>query len=263
MPTYKTKGIIIKRTDLGEADKILSIFTPNLGKVSAVARGVRKITSKLGGHLELFCSVDLILAQGKNLDVVTSAQKNYYFKNLCFNLKRTSHAYYICELVDKFTPDNFKDTRLYNLLFFALDNINREVFLDGKMGLILNGFKIKLLGILGYGPEFKKCLKCNKNGVGKFFSFSLGGVLCEDCLKYDKQSIKVSFESLKALSFLEKNNFERIGRLDIDRKLMEEVEKILDLLVRYILDKECKSKVLLYNVGNLERIAAEIRRSRL
>ncbi len=251
MPTYKTKGIIIKRTNLGEADKILTIFTPNLGKVSAVARGVRKTTSKLGGHLELFCSIDLILAKGRNMDVVTSVQKNYHFKNLCFNLKRTSYAYYVCELVDKFTSDNFRDTRLFNLLFSVLDNINKEISMDGKMDLISNGFKIKLLRILGYAPNIERCSKCNNKSDNNYFSNSLGGVLCKDCLEHDRQSIRMSYVSLKVLNFLGKSSFEKIRRLDIDRKLVKEIENILDLFMRYILDREFKSKRLIYDVARL------------
>lgn len=251
MPTYKTKGIIIKRVNYKEADKILTIFTPNMGKISALARGVRKTTSKLGGHLELFGSVNLILAEGKAFDIVTSVEKNYYFKNLCFDLNKTSHAYYVCELVDKFTHEDFKDTRLYNLLFLTLEAINYEDSINKNLDLILSSFKIKLLNILGFLPDLKKCVKCGKKDRENYFSSFLGGLICKDCFNADRESLKISFDCLKVLNFLEENSFENIKRLKIDKKLSLEVKKVLDMFIRFILDRECKAKKLLCDVENL------------
>lgn len=251
MATYKTKGIIIKRVNYKEADKILTIFTANMGKITALAKGVRKTTSKLGGHLELFCSVDLILAEGKAFDIVTSVEKNCHFKNLCFDLDRTSHAYYVCELVDKFTHEDYKDTRLYNLLFLALDSINQEISLDKKLDLILSGFKIKLLKILGFLPDLKKCVHCGKRDQENYFSSFLGGLICKSCFDMDRESLKISLECLKILNFLEDNNFENIKRLKIDDKFSKEVERVLDQFIRFNLDRECKAKSLLCDVKRL------------
>jgi DNA repair protein RecO (recombination protein O) len=251
VPTYKTKGIIIKRVNYKEADKILTIFTPNMGKISALAKGVRKTTSKLGGHLELFGSVNLILAEGKGFDIVTSVEKNCHFKNLCFDLDKASHAYYVCELVDKFTHENFKDTRLYDLLFLTLDAVNCEIALNKKLDLILSSFKIKLLHILGFLPDLKKCVKCGKKDRENYFSSFLGGLICKDCFDVDRESLKISFECLKVLNFLELNNFENIKRLKIERKLSLEIEKVLDQFIRFNLERECKAKKLLNDVERL------------
>lgn len=257
MATYKTKGVIIKRVNYKEADKILTIFTANMGKIAALAKGVRKTTSKLGGHLELFCSVDLILAEGKTFDIVTSVEKNWHFRNLCFDLDRTSHAYYVCELIDKFTKEGFKDTRLYNLLLLTLDAINRDVSLEKKLNVILSSFKIKLLKILGFLPDLKKCVKCGKRDKENYFSSFLGGLICKDCFEIDKESLKISFECLKVLNFLEDNIFENIERLKIEKKLSLEVEKVLDLFIRFTLDRECKAKKLLCDVETLKTLISK------
>ncbi|MFA6492884.1 MAG: DNA repair protein RecO, partial [Patescibacteria group bacterium] len=95
---YKTRGIILKRTNLNEADRILTIFTENNGRIKAVAKGIRKTLSKLAGHLELFCLTDFVIAEGRNLDTITAAETQKCFINLRGDLESTNVAYYLAEI---------------------------------------------------------------------------------------------------------------------------------------------------------------------
>ena len=148
--TYKTEGIILKRSNYGEADRILTIFTKHYGKIRVMAKGVRRLTSRKAGSLELFSQAILFLVKGKNLDLITEAQPVNLFKAWRKDLEKVALAYYFCELVDKLTPDNQPHPVVFDLL--------RQSFLKLK---ILSGtrlvreFEEKLLHELGFGvPEF-------------------------------------------------------------------------------------------------------------
>lgn len=150
--TYKTEGIILKRTNFGEADRILTIYTKHYGKIRAIAKGVRKIASRKGGNVEAFNHVSLFLAQGRNLDLVTEAEVINSFKSWRKNLKKIGTAYYFCELVDKLTPDGQANRAVFELLREYLVKIGRE----GESELI-RSFEEQLLGELGFGvPEALK-----------------------------------------------------------------------------------------------------------
>lgn len=255
MSTYKTKGIIIKRTDLGEADKILTFYTFNLGKKKAVAKGVRKVTSRLAGHLELFLLVDLILAKGKNLDTVISAQTIQSFKGIRQNLEKTSQAYFICELLDKLTPDEYQDTRVYDLLLDTLTFLDVRIFDQNKISLLIKAFEMKLLVLLGFSPELSKCVHCGSEKIG-FFSVLLGGALCKKCIRFDARSIKISFYALRLIKDLEQENFDYILKLDLgENQIVKEMEKVIDFYVEFILERRLESKKF---VREVEKNASEI-----
>jgi DNA repair protein RecO (recombination protein O) len=147
--TFKTEGIILKRSNYGEADRILTIFTKHYGKIRVMAKGVRKLSSRKAGSLELFNQSILFLVKGKNMDLITEAQTVNLFKKWRKDLSKIALAYYFCELVDKLTPDNQPHPLVFDLL--------RQSFL--KMGVLpdsrlVREFEEKLLHELGFGvPE--------------------------------------------------------------------------------------------------------------
>lgn len=147
--TYKTEGIILKRINFGEADRLLTIYTKHLGKISALAKGVRRVTSRKGGNVEVFNQVSLFLAKGKNLDLVTEAQVINAFKIWRQDLKKVGLAYYFCELVDKLTPSRQANQAVFSLLRDFLEKIGRQ---EGWG--IVREFEEVLLKELGFGvPE--------------------------------------------------------------------------------------------------------------
>src|SRR3954451_7034501 len=111
--TYRTEGIVLRGRDLGEADRILTIITPDRGKVRAVAKGVRKMTSKKAGHLEPFCRCALLLARGRDLDVVAQVETLEAFARVRGSLDLLGPAYYLAELVDTFAEEESESRALY------------------------------------------------------------------------------------------------------------------------------------------------------
>ena len=152
MATYKTEGVILKRSNYGEADRILTIYTKQYGKIRAIAKGVRKITSRKGGNLELFNHCVLFLAEGRNLDIITEAQVINSFSRLSQDLQKTAAAFYIVELVDQLTPDRQANRQVFDLLIEGLAQISADANADER-GKSIERFEVSLLRLLGFWSD--------------------------------------------------------------------------------------------------------------
>lgn len=251
MLTFRTRGIIIKKNNLQEADQILTLFTDNLGKVKVYARGVRKSISKLSGHLDLFTCCDLILAKGRNISTIISAQEKEPFLCLKNDLKKTSIAFHVAELIDKFVFEEYKDTRIFRLIYdlFLLLN-QKEIAKYQILILLLQSFKLKLLNLLGFFPEFTQCVHCKKSFSEKtsYFSSLLGGALCVECRFCDSSAIRLQTSILKILSLLGSEDFNIVMRLKILKKEIDETEKIINQFIQFLLEKKLKSKEFMKQV---------------
>jgi DNA repair protein RecO (recombination protein O) len=236
---YKTEAIVLRRRDLGEADKILTLYTPYRGKIRAVAKGVRKTTSKLGGHVELFTHSLMMLAQGRNLDIVTQSQTIHSFQAIRGNLERTTQAFYVLELVDRFTEEGIENQPLFRLLLNVLDSLdsspNRE--------LALRHFELHLLGAVGYRPELRRCLGCSADlrPVSNFFSPAAGGTLCPNCGTADRLARPLSLNALKVLRLLQDTGGPAATRLRLEARLRDELETVLREYISYLLEGEPRS----------------------
>jgi DNA repair protein RecO (recombination protein O) len=178
MPTYQTNGIVIGRTNFAEADRIIRFLTPEHGKVSAVAKGVRRIKSRAAGHLELFGEVSLMLASGRNLDVVTSARLIWYPHNVSQTYDRLGLAFLMAKAVDKLTEPGHAQPKLYALLKEGLETVDQTE--PGPLPELW--FKLRLLEVLGYRPELASCLTCGRHQEDLTYSFDAerGGIVCQD-----------------------------------------------------------------------------------
>src|SRR5215218_1163798 len=156
---YKSEAIVLKRIDLGEADKILTIFTPNHGKLRVVAKGVRKVTSRLAGHVELFTRSQMLLAKARNLDIVTQSETMDAYRPLHDDLSRIAHASYAAELLDALTPDAHENYPVYKLTAETLRLLSEDADADR----VLRWFELQLLGYMGYAPELAKCVECRND----------------------------------------------------------------------------------------------------
>lgn len=175
VPTYKTEGIILRRVNFAEADRILTILTPQHGKVSAIAKGMRRIGSKLGPHLDIFSEIQLMLASGKSLDVVTSAQQLKRFDVITGNYEAMRMGFLACEMVDKLT-DKHTSSTIYKLLLQTLSLLNQSK----NLPVVELYFKLQLLDLLGYKPNLEQCMvSLDEIEAGKhyFFSSEKGGFI--------------------------------------------------------------------------------------
>lgn len=156
MRTYKTEGIILKRSNFGEADRLLTIFTRNHGKIRCRAPGIRKTQSRKGAHLELFNFSSLFLAQGKSLDIVTEAETLNNFTGIRKNLSKVWMAYYFCELADSLCAERQENREVFELLKKSLEELNSfNNYNDYNFYKPTDDFSNQLLQILGYLPRNK------------------------------------------------------------------------------------------------------------
>lgn len=123
---YTTEAIILKRMDYGEADRILTLFTPRQGKLRAIAKGARRTTSRLAGHIELFTRSQLQLATGRDLEIITQGESKERFPHLRAELWHATTAYYLAELIEKFTEDQAEHHDLYALFIDTLRRLDED-----------------------------------------------------------------------------------------------------------------------------------------
>ncbi len=236
--TYQTEAIIIKKTKLGEADRILTLYTPHLGKLQAVARGVRRPKSKLAGHLELLTHSLVSLARGRNLDVITGSQTVNSFVPLKSDLWLTSCALYAAELVDQFMADAIENQPLFQLLLETMERLSQP----GDNELVLRYFEMHLLSGVGYRPRLHECISCHSPLTPAINSFcpSLGGVVCPNCYT-QSSTYPLSVNALKVLRLFQTSDYAAASRLKLNPELSDELEWILRHYIRYLLERDLKS----------------------
>lgn len=236
---YQTEAFIIKKTKLGEADRILTLYTPELGKIQGFAKGVRRPKSKLSGHLELLTYSQVSLARGKNIDTIIGSQTINGFLPLKSDLGLVSCALYITELINQFTADHVEDKSLFDLL---IDTMHRLCNCRSKE-LLLRYFELHMLKEVGYRPRLDYCVSCQKplkNSDGYFHSYS-GGILCPQCSHSRSFSYHVSINGLEVMRLLQGNAQNIPGNLTISENLSVEIETILKRYIKYLLDRDIKS----------------------
>ena len=237
--SYETQAVIIKQSKFGEFDKILTIYTPEFGKLKVVARGACRPGSKLGGNVEPLTYSLLLLARGRNLDIVTQSQTIDGFLTLKSDLGRMAYGLYVLELIDLFTVENSENRSLFDLLLDVLHQLcqanNREI--------LLRYFELHLVDYLGYRPQLRRCVSCNSplKPVANFFSPGQGGVLCPHCSQKELISLPLSVDALKILRLWQNCDYATARRVSLKSELSLELEQVMQDYIRYLLQQEVKS----------------------
>jgi DNA repair protein RecO (recombination protein O) len=237
---YRTEAIVLRRHDLGETDRIVTLYTDKLGKIRAIAKGVRRPTSRLGGHLELFTHSRLMLARGRNLDVITQVDAVETHVGLREDLFRAGLAYCAAELVDRLTEDQSENVALFDALRQALGRIAT----DRRPGEALQLFELTALSVLGFRPELYECVHCRQElqPVDNTFSPASGGVLCPDCRAFDLRATSISANALKVLRLYVAGNWTTASRLRIDDTLAAEIDAAIKAYTTFVVETQLKSE---------------------
>jgi len=240
----RTTAIVLKGSNFGEADRILTILTERFGKVKVMAKGIRKIKSHLAGALEPFMLVDLQLHEGKTFYIVTGAVILEPLHSLHDNFEKVGQAFYLGELVDRFVEEGQKIPEIFELFRVGLSQIEK-----GMKPVVLRGFELKIVEGAGFKPEINNCLHCKNRIIpGENYWDSVeGGIICGNCQAIHHHGNRLSDEAVKLLHFFERSDLETISRLRLAAEVEEEVEKILAKYVESILERELKSKIFLKN----------------
>ena len=244
---YTTEAIVLSRFDLGEADRVLTLITPGIGKLKAIAKGVRRPTSRLGGSLEPFAELTIALARGRTFDIVTQVSVGHAWLNLRDDLESTATAWYIAELADRSLVERHAAEPLYALLRRAYE------LLDASMapGRVARWYEMHLLDELGVRPEVDRCVECDRvlESDERFrWVPPLGGVVCERCPGPPHDRAGLTLDALKLIKAYQRLDIEAIAGLRQAEGTEREVEAALREFVRQALERDARSLPFLDDV---------------
>lgn len=233
---YKTHVVVLRRYDFGEAAKQLVVYTPAMGKLSMIAKGVKRSTSKMAGHLEPLTLSAVVAARGRNLDTVTQASTVEAFGRLRTEEGRVFHGLFVAELLDKLTPEREANHALWRLFVETLRQLDAEP--DVWPSVLY--FQVRLLALSGYRPVLDGCVQCGGrlDPQAVYMSPRLGGVLCPEHRLTDAGSLPVSANAVKVLRAALGSPFEAFSRIRIPEELRAELDRLLKLNLRTLLEVE-------------------------
>jgi len=230
---------VLRRTDFGEADRLLTVFTPERGKVRLIAKGARKPSSRKSGHVESLSHGQFMVAVGRELDIATQAETLEPFLPLREDLVRMTYGYYVAELADAFTAERDENRPLFDLLLEALGWLCTA----NDLPLVARYYELHLLGLVGYQPQLFICGGCKKQLEQEvnYLSAAEGSVFCRKC-GYDRVgTTELSVNALKVLRFLQTRDWATCRLLRLSSASHAEVERTMNHYITYHLERKLKS----------------------
>ncbi len=237
--SIKVDAVILRHSDYGEADRLLTLFTREAGKLRAIAKGVRKMQSRKAGHLEPFTQVTLMLAQGHDLWIVTQAEATELFQPLRESLPLIGYAGYVVELLDRFTYEEGQNWQLFQLLVETLKRLASEP----DPFVPIHYYEMRLLDLMGFRPMLFECASCGKaiQPEDQYFSAERGGVLCPDCGLMVNLVRPISMDALRYLRHFQRSSYSEAKRANPGQDTRDEVEAILNYYLTYLLERNLNS----------------------
>lgn len=235
----KTEAIVLRYRRLGEADRIVTLLTPHRGKVDVVAKGVLRSRSRLAGHLEPLTLLEVVLAHGRSMDVVTQAQAVESFGPIHNDLDRLSAAMYFLELADRLTVEHAEAEAVYDLLHVALTRLARG---DGQQ-VVSRTFELGLLEATGFRPELTVCLGCGQPVGADRASWSAveGGVYCAACAAKRDDVFVIDPTVLRVLRAFQSQPYEEAGRIRLSDDLAARLEGVMHSVMHAVAERELRS----------------------
>lgn len=238
---------MLSRFELGEADRVLTLLTPHDGKLKAIAKGVRKPGSRIGGSVEPFAELELLLARGRTFDVVTQAQVAEAWLGLRDHLTATATAWYLGELAERAVEERAAAWPVYALLRRAFQLLDDGMDPDR----VARWFETGLCDALGMRPEVERCVECDRvpDETERYrWAPMLGGLLCEAHPSPPAEVRDLSLAALKLLRAYRRLDIEAIAALRLPQEVEAEVELVMRRFVRHALEREARSLAFLDEV---------------
>ena len=244
--SLRSEAVVLRRTDFAEADRLVTLYTRDFGKLKAIAKGARKPQSRKTGHVELFMRSNFLIATGKDLGIITQAEMVEAYAPLRDDLIKATYASYAVELLDRFTVEEDKNLSLYKLI---ADGLGWFAYTADFL-LAARYYELHVLELSGFQPQLFFCVSCGENieEQDQFFSAELGGVLCPDCHEADRRAQPISAVAVKVLRYLQTRPWDTVKVLQLKRPLHSELENIMYHYLTYILERNLKSVDFLHRL---------------
>lgn len=248
---FKTQAIVLRRSDLGEADRLLTLITPEYGKLRVVAKGVRRPTAKAAGHVELYTLVDLVVAQGRDLHIITQAELLEPYLPIQKSLLRIGYASLFAELIDRFTVDDQESRLAFNLLKNGLGWLGED---ELDLRLAARYYEMHLLDIVGYAPALYQCAIGGEPLLAQdqYFSVLEGGVVCPEHAAGHINMSPLPLPVFKIMRHFLRTSWENVRVLKIAAGHHHLLQVLHHNMLIYLLEKRLQS------VDFLRQIAARM-----
>jgi DNA repair protein RecO (recombination protein O) len=239
MGIIKTKGIIIAESNMGDFDKMLTMLTPGLGKISCAAKGARRQNSALLAGTQFLCFGEYILYKSGENYSINSCETIEMFYNVRIDLDKIKYAVHITKIIQDVTNENENSYKILQLYLNTLYMISET---EKDMDFVLSIFKMKLLCILGFKPRIEGCTNCGQKEGLKYFSIKDNGVKCEECK--DKGSIEISPSTYAALKFIVQAPSKKLFSFNLKDESLRELKLLSKVYFNEKLEKEYKLEEL-------------------
>ena len=237
MKTVKTKGIIIAEKVMSDFDKMLTILTPNMGRIECVAKGSRRPKSLLMAGTQFLCFGDYMLYKGGENYSMNSCETIELFYNIRTDLDKLKYAVYITKIINDVTTENqnnYKILQLYLNTLYVISNTDKD------LEFVTSIFRLRLLSIIGYRPEIEECKTCKEKENLTKFSIRDNGFKCTACGKQDKGAIDMSETTKDAIRYIILSDAKKIYSFQVPKESIEELKIISKLYLTEKLEKEYK-----------------------
>lgn len=240
--TYTTNAINLKSYPLKESDKIIVMYSRDKGIIRAVAKGIKKPKSSLGARMEAFIANNLLLARGRNMDIVSQAETLNSFGGTRKDLDKIFYSMYLTEVVNNFGVENDPcSAETYDTLYNALKTI-ADASEKKEILLTVLKFQLKMMHISGFSPEFNTCLKCGcKIDSNAYFLINEGGIICADCINDSRGKLIIHNKIRMFLNYLTCADFNAVT--DYEIKANEKVCQVCFNFLKQCIAQHCARKI--------------------
>ncbi|MFY0757532.1 DNA repair protein RecO [Metabacillus dongyingensis] len=220
----KCEGIVIRTNDYGETNKIVTIYTRELGKVGVMARGAKKPNSRLTSSTQLFTYGYFLFQKSSGLGGLQQGETISSMRGIREDIFLTAYASYAAELLDKSTEQNEPNPFLFELFSQTLQLLNEGVDPD----VLLYIFEMKILNVLGLYPQLDSCVNCSSKDGTFHFSIRENGFICHRCFEVDPYRLPISQATAKLLRLFYYFDLERLGKVTVKPETKTELKLVID-----------------------------------
>ena len=233
--SLRTDAIVLRHSDWSEADRLLVLCTQEKGKLKAIAKGAKKLTSRKAGHLEPLTHVHVQLARGKDLWIVTQVETRQIFNRIREDLILTAKGVYLLELTDRFTFEDEVNAGVFRLLADSLTRLDE----GHNSAIVLRYFEIHMMDLLGYRPQLFQCVRTGEKiqPEDQFFSAEQGGVICPRCAVSGGEMKRVNMNTLKYTRHLQRCTYTEIKDIQLAEPVLNELEALMQYYLTYLLER--------------------------
>ena len=235
MGTIKMSGIIISENNLGDYDKMLTMLTPGLGKISCVAKGARRQRSALLAGTQFLCFGEYLMYKGANTYNINSCETIEVFYKLRTDLDKLNYAVEITKIVKDVTGEN---QNCYKILQLFLNTLYTLSETDKDAELIMSIFKIKLLCFLGFTPRISECTNCKQKDELQYFSLKDNGFKCRICGQQDKGCLQMGESTASAIKYIVMAPAKKLYSFNLKAESLNELKLIAKLYFNEKLEKQ-------------------------